>query len=234
MSGIERQPSSALSFALLRSTISGLMTTSGSPSISITASRSGRPTCGAASRIPPAWCIVSNMSATRRRISSVTFGTGVVAWRRIGSPRTRMSRMLTAPRSLLGWRARAADDARDLAALDDETRLRGLDRDLVLHRTRRRAFARGDLADVYYLAEDATKGDDPIAALDRAERLLVLLLLLRLRADEEEVEDAQDQDDLDEEGRERAHAASAAAELEQEERGENARVDHAGAGTVRE
>src|SRR6478609_2431590 len=225
MSGMERQPSSALSFALLRSTISGLMTTSGSPSISITASRSVRPTCGAASPIPRAWCIVSNMSATRRRISSVTFVTGVVAWRRIGSPRTRMSRMLTVPRSLLrGGRARAADDARDLAALDDEAGLRRLDRDLVLHRPRRRAFAGDRLPDVHDLADDAAGGDDPVAALDGAQCLLVLLPLLLLRTDEEEVEDAQDQYDLDQEGRQRACAA--ATELEERERGENARVHH--------
>src|SRR5947208_265817 len=206
MSGIERHPSSALSFALLRSRISGLMTTSGSPSISITASRSVRPTCGAASPMPRAWCIVSNMSATRRRISSVTLATGVVSWRRIGSPSTRMSRMLTAPRSLLDGCARAADDPRDLAALDDEPGLRRLDRDLVLQRARRRAFAGGHFADVHHLADDAAEGDDPIAALDRAQCLLVLLLLLCLRTDEEEVEDAKDQDDLDQEGRQRSRA----------------------------
>src|SRR3954465_11139063 len=171
MSGIERQPSSALSFAPLRSTISGLMTTSGAPSISITASRSVRPTCGAASPIPRAWCIVSNMSATRRRISSVTCATGVVAWRRMGSPSTRMSRMLTTPCSLLDGRAGAADDARDLASLDDEPRLRRLDRDLVVHRAGRRAFARGHLADVHHFSEDSTERDDAIAALERAQLL---------------------------------------------------------------
>src|SRR5690242_491846 len=226
MSGMERQPSSALSFALPRSTISGLMTTSGSPSISITASRSVRPTCGAASPMPRAWCIVSNMSATSRRMSSVTSATGVVAWRRMGSPRTRISRMLTALRSLLrGCRHRRGHDARDLAPLDDEPRLRRSDRDLVFHRPRRRALAGHGFLDVHDLADDAAERDDPVAALDRAQGLLVLLLLLLLRADEEEVEDSQDENDLDQEVR-RARAGDA--ELEERERGENARMRHAG------
>src|SRR5947207_8018724 len=140
------------------------------------------------------------MSATSVRSSSVISCTGTVLWRRIGSPRTRMSRMLTGPRSLLCCGcARAADDARDLSALDDESRLGGLDRDLVLHRPRGRALAGDDLLDVHDLADDPAEGDDLVAALDRAQRLLVLLLLLRLRADEEEVEDRQDQRHLDEE-----------------------------------
>jgi len=139
--------------------------------------------------------------------------------------------MLTAPRPLLRGSVRRGHDARDLAALDDDSRLGRLDRDLVLHRTRRRTFSGGYLPDVHDLADDAAAGDDPIAALDAAQCLLVLLPLLLLRADEEEVEDAQDEDDLDQEVR-RTRAGTT--ELEECERGENVRVHHAGAGVVRE
>src|SRR5215213_3619203 len=179
MSGIERQPSSAFALPDV-STISGLITTSGSPSISITARRSVRPTCGAASPIPRAWCIVSNMSATSERSSSVISPTGTVLCRRIGSPRTRMSRMLTGCRSLLCcWRGRTAHDTRDLASLDHQARLGRLDRDLVLHRPCGRTLARGDFLDVHHLAHDATERDDLVSALDGPQRRLVLLLLLR-------------------------------------------------------
>src|SRR5215218_9640702 len=200
MSGMERHPSSAFAFPDV-SRISGLMTTSGSPSISTTANRSLRPTCGAANPMPRAWCIVSNMSETSLRISSVISCTGVVLCRRTGSPSTRMSRMLTGRRSLLGGRgcSRAADDAGDLAALDDQSRLRRLDRDVILHRARGGALARDDLLDVDHLADDPTEGDDLIATLHRAQRLFVLLLLLRLRADQKEVEDGEDQRHLDQE-----------------------------------
>src|SRR5687768_1369485 len=233
MSGMERHPSSALSLPDV-SRISGLMRTSGSPSISITARRSVRPTWGAASPIPRAWCIVSNMSATSARRSSLISFTGTVFWRRIGSPRTRMSRMLTGAGSLLRCHgcARPADDARDLAALDDEPRLRRFDRDLILHRARRGSLAGGQLLDVHHLAHDPAERDDLIAALDGAQRRFVLLPLLGLRADEEEVEDRQDQRDLDQERRERSEAAAAG--LQDEERWEDARVHHAGAGMVRE
>jgi hypothetical protein len=141
--------------------------------------------------------------------------------------------MLTGRRSLLRCRrARAADDARDLAALDDEPRLGGLDRDLVLHRARCRTLADDQLLDVHHLADDAAEGDDLVAALDRAQRLFVLLLLLLLRANEEEVEDREDQRHLDEERRHRSEATAAG--LEDEECGLKARVHHAGAGVVRE
>src|SRR5512138_1944689 len=208
MSGIERQPSSALAFPAV-SRISGLITTNASPSISITARRSVRPTCGAARPIPRAWCMVSNMSAASVRSSSVISCTGTVVCRRMGSPRTRMSRMLTGRGSLLRCRrVRAAEDTRDLAALHDEPRLGGLDRDLIFHRARRRAFAGHGFLDVHHLADDPAEGDDLIATTDPAQRLLVLLLLLRLRADEEEVEDRQDQRHLDEEGRQRSEATA--------------------------
>src|SRR5215207_4868964 len=230
MSGMERHPSSALALPDV-SRISALMTTSGSPSISITARRSVRPTCGAASPMPRAWCIVSNMSATSLRSSSVISCTGVVLCRRTGSPRTRMSRMLTGRRLLLGGhgRSRAADDARDLAALDDEARLGRLDGDVILQRPRGGTLARDDLLDVDHLADDPAEGDDLIAALDRAQRRLVLPLLLRLRADEEEVEDREDQRHLDQERRHRSEAPG----LQGEESGEDSRVHHAGAGSVR-
>src|SRR5829696_7410772 len=176
--------------------------------------------------------MVSNMSATSVRSSSVISRTGSVLCRRIGSPRTRMSRMLTGCRSLLGsWRAHA-NDAGDLPALDDESRLGGLDGDLVFHRPRGRALAGGDFLDVHHLADDAAEGDDLVSALDRAQRRLVLLLLLRLRADQEEVEDRQDQRHLDEERRHRSEATATG--LQDEERWENARMHHAGAGSVRE
>src|SRR4051812_20492796 len=130
-----------------------------------------------------------------------------------------MSRMLTGCRSLLRCGcARAADDARDLAALDDESRFRRSDRDLIFHRTRGRAFARGHFLDVHHLAYDPTEGHDLVAALDRPQRLLLLLLLCRLRADEQEVEDREDEDDLDQEGR---HRSEAAGYLQGEESGEN-------------
>src|SRR6185312_7534388 len=107
------------------------------------------------------------MSATSVRSSSLISFTGSVLWRRIGSPRTRMSRMLTRRRSLLGRRsARAANDARDLPALDDEPRFGGLDRDLVLHRTRRRTLADDRLLDVHHLTDDAAERDDLVSALD--------------------------------------------------------------------
>src|SRR5688500_3066648 len=111
------------------------------------------------------------MSATSVRRSSVISRTGTVLCRRIGSPRTRMSRMLTACRSLLCcWRTRTADDARDLAPLDDQSRLGRLDRDLILHGTRGRALADDGLLDVHHLANDAAEGDVLVAALDRAQR----------------------------------------------------------------
>src|SRR5215203_596344 len=143
--------------------------------------------------------MVSNMSATSLRSSSVISCTGVVLCRRTGSPRTRMSRTLTGRRSLLGGRrrSRSADDARDLAALDDEARLGGLDGDVIIQRPRGGALARHDLLDVNHLADDPAEGDDLIAALDRAQRLLVLSLLLLLRTDEKEVEDREDQRHLD-------------------------------------
>src|SRR5215213_9487324 len=230
MSGMERHPSSAFAFPDV-SRISGLMTTSGSPSISTTANRSLRPTCGAANPMPRAWCIVSNMSATSLRSSSVISCTGVVLCRRTGSPRTRMSRMLTGRRSLLGRRgcSRSADDARDLSALDDEARLGRLDGDVILQRPRGGAFARRDFLDVDHLADDPTEGDDLIAALDRTQGILVLPLLLRLWADEEEVEDREDQRHLDQERRHRSEATG----LEDEESGDDSRVHHAGAGSVR-
>src|SRR6187455_1387929 len=111
--------------------------------------------------------MVSNMSATSVRSSSVISCTGTVDWRRIGSPRTRMSRMLTGRRSLLrGGCARAAGDTRDLAALDHEARLRRPDRDLVLHRARGRAFAGSHFLHMHHLADDAAEGHDPVTPLD--------------------------------------------------------------------
>src|SRR5918993_287222 len=141
------------------------------------------------------------MSATSLRRSSVTSCTGVVLCRRTGSPRTRMSRTLRGRRPLLGARrrSRSADDARDLAALDDEARLGGLDGDVILQRPRGGTLAGHGLPDVNYLADDPAEGDDLIAALDRAQRLFVLPLLLRLRAYEEEVEDREDQRHLNQE-----------------------------------
>ena len=90
-----------------------------------------------------------------------------------------MSRMLTRCRSLLCCgRARTADDARDAAALDDQSRLGRLDRDAVLHRARGRCPRRVGFLDVHHFADDAAGGDDLVAALDRAQRGLVLLPLL--------------------------------------------------------
>src|SRR4030081_306537 len=138
--------------------------------------------------------MVSNMSWMSRRSSSVMAATGVVACRRIGSPRTRMSRMLTVPRSRLGrGGARAhADDPRDPSAFDDQPGLGGLDRDVIFHGARLAALVRHRLSHVDHLAHDAAEGDDLITALDVPQRLLVLLLLRLLRADEQEVEDAED------------------------------------------
>ena len=92
MPGNDRQPSSATSVSGLSQTISGLMKTRGGSSsrppatcASTTKRRSGTPTWIAARPAPLAANMVSAMSATSRRTSSVSSATATVCCRRAGS-----------------------------------------------------------------------------------------------------------------------------------------------------
>src|SRR2546422_11416241 len=69
----------------------------------------------------------------------------------------------------LGGLDRAVQDVRDVGALHDQARLPALHRDFVV-------------LQVHDLADDAPRGDDAIAPLQRREQLPVPLLLPALRA----------------------------------------------------
>src|SRR6266436_9218188 len=74
----------------------------------------------------------------------------------------------------LGGLDRAVEDVRDVGALDDQARLAALHRDLVV-------------LQVHHLADDAARGDDAVATLQRREQLALPLLLPALGADQHEV-----------------------------------------------
>src|SRR5690606_5303124 len=176
--GMLRQPSSSRASSSLRWTISGLTSANGGVSrsrMSTTMTRRLMPTCGAARPTPSAAYMVSIMSSMRRRRLSSISATGSAFWRSTGSPRRRIVSSAI-PLSALGLLGRG-EDARDLRPRDDDARvLARLDGDaVVLH--------------VHDLADDAAVGHDLVAALERAQHLLVPLLRLALRPDDEQPED---------------------------------------------
>src|SRR5438309_2233628 len=103
----------------------------------------------------------------------------------------------------------AVQDVRDAAARHEELRFAAPHGDLVV-------------LDVYHLADDASRRDDLVAALERGEELFVLRLLPALRPDQEEVEDRDEGPDLEHEDREpaaRVLTGGGEGEREQSERG---------------
>src|SRR6185503_4380336 len=127
-------------------------------------------------------------------------------------------------RSVGGWSdGSGADDARDAPSLDDQARLARLDRDAIVETIAAAVLA--DFADVDDFADDTTRRDDLVAALERLQRILMLLPLLLLRTPHDEVDDRDDEDELEHERRERA--ATGAGGLQKEREGNSQRIDHA-------
>src|ERR1700686_4537636 len=130
--------------------------------------------------------MVSNKSSMRRRISSVTAGTGGVSCRRIGEPSTWMSSRLkrASRRRAGGWLCGLdADDARHFASLDHQSSVTGLDRDSILQRG---GAIRAQRADVHHFADDTASRHDLVALFQSEERAFVFLALLLLRPDQDE------------------------------------------------
>src|SRR5690606_37194637 len=107
------------------------------------------PTCGAARPTPSSAYMVSNMSRTSVRISSVTRSPATALARRTGSPTNRITSCTYLRRFSRGLRQLA----RDLGAYDDDAG--------VLARAERHAI----VVDVNDRADDAAIRDDLIVAL---------------------------------------------------------------------
>ena len=137
------------------------MSTSGSSSTSITASRSVRPTCGAASPMPLRGYIVSNMSSISVRSSSVICcdGLRLLAQDRVAEDADVENAHGAASRAS-AWRARAV---RSMRAMRPRSTTSRDSPDLIVTRSSIVALVAPsllDLPDVHDLADDAAGGHD--------------------------------------------------------------------------